>query len=146
MTIKQDLKNLSKSIAELKLAKKNKKKCIENFAKDCDISEYWQNYLNSLSLEKGELKDIKDVEAFELRSTACFYKVLQEPQFKIRKCGNVRSDGTVLDGCCGNCEHYGDIKMFTVVSERLNQAKTNRNEAAIKLLSNFLPFLKTYTK
>ncbi len=157
MTIKQDWENLSKSIDELRIAKKNKKVFIENFAKNCVITEYWQNYLNGLSIEKSVSKIIdekqRENKAFQLRSTSCFYKVKDpkvetkyESQFEIQKCGNVRFGGTVLDGCCSNCEHYGDIKLFATVEERLQQAKTYRNKATLKLLSNFLPFLKEYNK
>ena len=157
MTIKQDLENLSKSFDEVKLAKKNKKTFIENFAKNCEITEYWQNYLNSLSIEKdiSKITDDKqrEAKAFQLRSTSCFYKVKDpkvetkyESQFEIQKCGNVRFDGTVLDSCCGHCDCYGNIKLFATVEERLQQAKANRTKATIKLLSNFLPFLNTYNK
>ena len=76
MTIKQDLENLRKSFDEVKLAKKNKKTFIENFAKNCEITEYWQNYLNSLSIEKdiSKITDDKqrEAKAFQLRSTSCF--------------------------------------------------------------------------
>ena len=137
MTIRQDWENWNKSYTEFKIAKKNMKVFTKNFVKDCSIGQYYENYLNTLSLkgvtDKTQIAD----KAFECRSTSCFYKV-PEPQFKLQKCANVRLDGTVLEDCCKRCEGRADIELFAYLVQQLQRADENKSKATRKLFSNLL--------
>jgi len=137
-------KHITKIVEVYKL-----KKDLDNFCKDnakvCSISKYYENYINTLHFKpktdeakKCEVACDLTQQAFEHRSTSCFY-VGPEKQFRLDRCVNVHNDGFITRDCCSKCSklNFDTVQSFSGKVKSFNEAVQNLPVAMQKLLMIF---------
>lgn len=142
MNIRQDISVLFTEYFRARAIKNDMDKFRKEYAKECSISDYWENHIKTLGF-KNKVQTAKLDEcgkygddALKHRSTSCFY-VGPEKQFKLQQCVNVQDDGFIIRNCCSNCPHFRTIQEYSMTAKKLSEAK----EEQTKILGDYFASL-----
>ncbi len=143
MNIKQDISVLFTEYFRARAIKNSMNEFRKKYAKECSISDYWENYIRTLGF-RNEVQTAKldeygkyGDEALKHRSTSCFY-VGPEKQFKLQQCVNVQDDGFIIRNCCSNCPHFKTIQEYSMTAKKLSEAKEEQKRIINGCIASFV--------